>query len=35
VGWNLAIRVFPLSITQERRLKPPVPDLIREALAPV
>jgi hypothetical protein len=36
VGWQLAIQVFPLGITQERRLKLPSLELIREgALAPV
>jgi hypothetical protein len=30
VGWQLAIQVFPLGITQERRLKLPSLELIRE-----
>jgi hypothetical protein len=28
VGWHLAVRVFPLGITQDSRLKPPGPDLM-------
>jgi hypothetical protein len=29
VGWHRAVRVFPLGITRERRLKPPSSDLAR------
>jgi hypothetical protein len=36
VGWHRAIRVFPLGITRERRLKPHGPDLVGGgALAPI
>jgi hypothetical protein len=35
VGWHLAIRVFLIGITWESHLKPPGPDLIGGALAPV
>jgi hypothetical protein len=35
VGWHQAVRVNPPGITWERRLKPPGPDLIGVALAPV
>jgi hypothetical protein len=35
VGWHLVVRVFPLGISRERRLKPPNPYLIEGLLAPV
>jgi hypothetical protein len=35
VGWHLAVRVFPIEITRERRLKPPGQDLTGGASAPV
>jgi hypothetical protein len=36
VGWHLDVRVLPIGITRERRMKPPGPDLTwGEASAPV
>jgi hypothetical protein len=34
VGWHLAVQVFSIGITRERRMKPPDPDLHRGTSAP-
>ena len=34
VGWHLVIRVFPIGITWERRMKLPGPDLPRGGIIP-